>query len=587
MDQIPSCVLYKIRDDSTVEELLQISGSTGDDPVSRINSLSTYGGYLLAVFDGGADTDTFDVIKINPESKTTQTLKYPVPDGFTKTDYTIFLAENILVGIQTYTYGTDQSGTRFCWQNNAGLSGVAELPINLDSPRGIIIPYLISNNYIYYVVDTPLAVAIYRINMTDGSVQGMGFLGSFNTDNNILFKNIQGKLYIAGTVTLFKDESTPLPPVSAIIELDPTDITWGANLNDLPIYGSPHVYTADDNIYFMAVDYTDLDIFMASYQSSVSQNPTDYQAEILLAKLVPGIPEQKYNYVLAGSISTKRITSTTELYAGMVGCISADKIGNNNLIRLMYMNKSTESSGYTGEMLSFYQEDFVKDLTQKIHKSGMGFTGVYTSKQTGIRRYYLDDGRYIEFNPDGTLVANKGEPGATGPQGPKGDKGDTGPTGPQGPKGTTGPQGPAGITVMPVGSVYVRFKGQPAPNTLWGGTWQNISSQYAGEFFRAEGGDAAPFGQSQAEGLPNITGRFVTRFGNIPGLFYVFNTYGYGAFSGVVEEQFPKFTSTGNLGTTDGSMSNVNFDASRSSDIYGKSSHNTPKNSTVQIWKRI
>ena len=204
----------------------------------------------------------------------------------------------------------------------------------------------------------------------------------------------------------------------------------------------------------MAVDYTDLDIFMAFYKSYVSQKPPDYQVEILLAKLVPGSPEQKYNYVLAGSISTKRITSTTEVYA-MFGSILADKIENNNLLRFMYMNMPTESSGYTGEMLSFYQEDFVKDLTQKIHKSGMGFTGVYTSKQTGIRRYYRDDGRYIDFNPDGTLVANKGDPGATGPQGPKGDKGDTGPkgatgaTGPQGPKGDKGdigPQGPKGAT---------------------------------------------------------------------------------------------------------------------------------------------
>lgn len=639
VDQTSSCVLYKIRDDSTVEELLQISGSTGDDPKSHINALSTYGGYLLAVFDGGADSDSFDVIKINPETKETETLKYPVPNGFIKpgkedyrVNYSIFLYLNTIIAIKNDNSTPEQPINSICWQNNAGTSGVLQVPFDIPNITTVFFPYLVSDNYIYYALINTHAVAIYRINMTDGSVQGMGFLGSFNTDALILFKNIQGKLYIAGTVTLFKDESTPLPPVSAIIELDPTDITWGANLNDLPIYGSPHVYTADDNIYFMAIDYTDLDIFMAFYQSSVSQKLPDYQAEILLAKLVPGIPEQKYNYVLAGSISTKRITSTTSIYAGIGGCISADKIGNNNLIRLMYMNMPTESSGYTGEMLSFYQEDFVKDLTQKIHKSGMGFTGVYTSKQTGIRRYYLDDGRYIEFNPDGTLVANKGGPGATGPQGPKGDKGDTGPTGPQGPKGdkgdtgpkgatgatgpqgpkgdkgdigpqgpkgatgatgpqgpkgTTGPQGPAGITVMPVGSVYVRFKGQPAPNTLWGGTWQNISSQYAGEFFRAEGGDAAPFGQSQAEGLPNITGRFVPRFGNIPGLLYVFNTYGYGAFSGVVEEQFPKFTSTGNLGTTDGSMSNVNFDASRSSDIYGKSSHNTPKNSTVQIWKRI
>ena len=280
----------------------------------------------------------------------------------------------------------------------------------------------------------------------------------------------------------------------------------------------------------------------------------------------------------------------------------------------------TESSGYTGEMLSFYQEDFVKDLTQKIHKSGMGFTGVYTSKQTGIRRYYLDDGRYIDFNPDGTLVANKGEPGATGPQGPKGDKGDTGPTGPQGPKGdkgdtgpkgatgatgpqgpkgdkgdigpqgpkgatgatgpqgpkgTTGPQGPAGITVMPVGSVYVQFRGQPAPNTLWGGTWQNISSTFAGEFFRAEGGDAAAFGSSQPEGLPfpyhDHSISFSGRYG-MNGTSITSPYWGSG----------DRVRGSGTL-TTPGWG---NF-GNGATDIYGKSSHVTPKNSAIRIWKRI
>ena len=125
---------------------------------------------------------------------------------------------------------------------------------------------------------------------------------------------------------------------------------------------------------------------------------------------------------------------------------------------------------------------------------------------------------------------------------------------------------------MPVGSVYVRFKGQPAPNTLWGGTWQNISSQYAGEFFRAEGGDAAPFGQSQAEGLPNITGRFVSWY--VSGAFqlrYVGTSIGLG--QGSFWDECDK--------------GEVQFDASLASDIFGKSSHVTPKNSTVQVWKRI
>lgn len=125
---------------------------------------------------------------------------------------------------------------------------------------------------------------------------------------------------------------------------------------------------------------------------------------------------------------------------------------------------------------------------------------------------------------------------------------------------------------MPVGSVYVRFKGQPAPNTLWGGTWQNISSQYAGEFFRAEGGDAAPFGQSQAEGLPNIEGNFIA--------------YASGPFNGCFGNSTYNESVLFNTGNNNRAI-NLNFNARVSSLIYGSSSHVTPKNSTVQVWKRI
>lgn len=45
-----------------------------------------------------------------------------------------------------------------------------------------------------------------------------------------------------------------------------------------------------------------------------------------------------------------------------------------------------------------------------------------------------------------------------------------------------------------VGTVYIQFPGRTAPGTLWGGTtWSNISSSFAGDFFRAEGGNASAF----------------------------------------------------------------------------------------------
>jgi len=45
----------------------------------------------------------------------------------------------------------------------------------------------------------------------------------------------------------------------------------------------------------------------------------------------------------------------------------------------------------------------------------------------------------------------------------------------------------------PVGYVYTQYPGTSAPATLFGGTWLNITSLYAGLFFRAEGGSSLAF----------------------------------------------------------------------------------------------
>lgn len=54
---------------------------------------------------------------------------------------------------------------------------------------------------------------------------------------------------------------------------------------------------------------------------------------------------------------------------------------------------------------------------------------------------------------------------------------------------------------MPVGAVYVQLPQQNTPQELFGGTWQNISADYAGLFFRAEGGSAADFGENQTDAI--------------------------------------------------------------------------------------
>ena len=61
-------------------------------------------------------------------------------------------------------------------------------------------------------------------------------------------------------------------------------------------------------------------------------------------------------------------------------------------------------------------------------------------------------------------------------------------------------------SAMPVGAYVIQFSGMAAPADLYGGTWENISAQFAGQFFRAEGGAAAAFGSTQTDGAPNITG---------------------------------------------------------------------------------
>lgn len=138
--------------------------------------------------------------------------------------------------------------------------------------------------------------------------------------------------------------------------------------------------------------------------------------------------------------------------------------------------------------------------------------------------------------------------------------------------GTDG-NGNINVATIPVGFNYVQYPGESAPADLFGGEWENISAQFAGMFFRAEGGNAAAFGQSQSDGAPNITGSVST--GHSLALF--------SSFSGC-------FTTDGIYGGSQagdsGSYSKgVSFFASASN---GKYSLNEVRsaNRTIRIWKR-
>ena len=57
----------------------------------------------------------------------------------------------------------------------------------------------------------------------------------------------------------------------------------------------------------------------------------------------------------------------------------------------------------------------------------------------------------------------------------------------------TGDLSVSGKGSLPIGATYLQLPSQSAPDDIFTGTWSNISSSYAGDFFRAEGGNALAF----------------------------------------------------------------------------------------------
>ncbi len=53
---------------------------------------------------------------------------------------------------------------------------------------------------------------------------------------------------------------------------------------------------------------------------------------------------------------------------------------------------------------------------------------------------------------------------------------------------------------VPIGFIYSQIPDEPEPKIIWPNfEWKDITSEYAGLFFCAEGGDSAKFGELQSE----------------------------------------------------------------------------------------
>lgn len=142
------------------------------------------------------------------------------------------------------------------------------------------------------------------------------------------------------------------------------------------------------------------------------------------------------------------------------------------------------------------------------------------------------------------------------------------------------------MTVMadvawPVGSIYQQLPEQDDPNALGlPGTWDNISSEYAGDFFRVEGGDALAYdGGQQLDQMQRLTGTF--NFG-------AYGVYTTGTPNGV-------FTACYNVShrpalPLNAGAKGLKFDSidSPNSRISSTTDGETrPVNQTIRVWKRI
>lgn len=136
------------------------------------------------------------------------------------------------------------------------------------------------------------------------------------------------------------------------------------------------------------------------------------------------------------------------------------------------------------------------------------------------------------------------------------------------------------LAAYPVGSIFQTVS-TTSPAALFGGTWQEIAFNRV--LMGAGTGHTA--GTTVEAGLPNITGSFTTKSTDVGGSPFsgdanVLSAKGSLTFS-------EKSTSYGGYTGHSGSQYNIQFDASRSNPIYGRSYTVQPAAYYVHIWRRV
>ena len=134
------------------------------------------------------------------------------------------------------------------------------------------------------------------------------------------------------------------------------------------------------------------------------------------------------------------------------------------------------------------------------------------------------------------------------------------------------------LAAYPVGSIY-QSTSYTSPAALFGGTWEEIASDRV--LMGASRSHAA--GTTVEAGLPNITGSLIeAKVGSSP-----FR----GSKASLSKSGALKFTEVntawGGYNGMDGSAYNIEFDASSSNPIYGRSNTVQPAAYYVHIWRRV
>lgn len=135
---------------------------------------------------------------------------------------------------------------------------------------------------------------------------------------------------------------------------------------------------------------------------------------------------------------------------------------------------------------------------------------------------------------------------------------------------------------MPIGAVYVQLPDTPDPSELFTGTWENVSSTYAGDFLRAEGGDASAFESGeQLDQMQRLTGE-VSRKSDAGFVNVAAGGTAEGAFV-LGDEQVD------GINVSTANAYNIGFDSASSPDARTSATtdgETRPVNRTVRVWKR-